>query len=164
MYAQHYCSCWFEATGGCQSWRTRVKFLPFCLFMCLLTYLHVILANILAIGLVQTNAVALYLYYENTASKKAHKQEKLSKFDPGGQCLQAFFQKTPKNSLKRCHILLGIFYKKLCLLRATLKYETQNVQRDLFWPCLAPPLGVRWGLNIYIFFNWKYFPHPDLGL
>ena len=79
---QHYCSCRFKTAGGCQSWPARVTFWQFCLFMCLLTYLYVIWANILTFGLVQAKSMALYLYLGYTASQKAHKKAKWSKFDP----------------------------------------------------------------------------------
>ena len=58
--------------------------------MCLLTYLYVIWANILIFGLVQAKALVLYLYFDYTASQKAHKQAKWSKFYPGRPTLTAY--------------------------------------------------------------------------
>ena len=47
------------------------------------------LSQYFTFGLVQANAVALYLYFDYTVSQKAHKQAKQSQFDPGKTTLTA---------------------------------------------------------------------------
>ena len=153
---QHFCSCRFKLARGCQSWPARIKFWPFCLFMCLLTYLFVIWANILTLGLVQAKAVALYLYFDYTASQKAHKQAKLSKFYPGRPTLKAYscFKSAAtvmlRITLKVYWLDLNIIILQGVPLQYLIRYLKSKVASSEGYikvlntkcPCLAPP---HWG-------------------